>query len=267
MTRHELCRKPFRRCAGPTGSPDDVEARFRTLVQSPLRAGLLRFLSARPDEAFDVEALMATFGRMRLDVDNCLNELVDFGVVARADGPAARTTPPPGPRRRPSAQLLDTFLERRADDQHRGPVAVGPALPRNDRPRREDADRLRVDPHRRQVGHLGADSRADRLGQGSRGADDPRAEPRAATRTSRRSTARRCRTRCSSRKSSATRRARSPARTIASRDASSWPIAARCSSTRSATCRSSRRPSCCACSRIAGSSASAARSRSRSTSG
>ena len=60
----------------------DVEARFRTLVQSPLRAGLLRFLSARPDEPFDVESLMATFGRMRLDVENCLNELVDFGIVA-----------------------------------------------------------------------------------------------------------------------------------------------------------------------------------------
>ena len=61
--------------------------------------------------------------------------------------------------------------------QHRRSVAVGPALPRDDRPRREDADRLRVDPHGREVGHLGADPRADRIGQGSRRADDPRAEP------------------------------------------------------------------------------------------
>ena len=61
----------------------DLEARFRTLVQSPLRAGLLRFLNARPDETFDVEALMSTSGRMRLDVENCLSELVDFGVVRR----------------------------------------------------------------------------------------------------------------------------------------------------------------------------------------
>jgi hypothetical protein len=53
-----------------TRADHDIDARFRALVQSPLRAGILRFLSARPDEAFDVEALMQTFGRMRLDVDN-----------------------------------------------------------------------------------------------------------------------------------------------------------------------------------------------------
>ena len=61
----------------------DPEARFRSLVQSPLRAGLLRFLSARPEEAFEVESLMATFGRMRLDIENCLRELVEFGIVGR----------------------------------------------------------------------------------------------------------------------------------------------------------------------------------------
>ena len=31
-------------------SESDVDARFRTLVQSPLRAGILRFVSARPGE-------------------------------------------------------------------------------------------------------------------------------------------------------------------------------------------------------------------------
>ncbi|HEY6359590.1 MAG TPA: hypothetical protein VIX63_00730, partial [Vicinamibacterales bacterium] len=60
-----------------------MDARFRNLVQSPLRAGLLRFLSARPEEAFDVESLMSTFGRLRMDIDNCLGELVEFGVVRR----------------------------------------------------------------------------------------------------------------------------------------------------------------------------------------
>jgi DNA-binding NtrC family response regulator len=83
------------------------------LVQSPLRAGLLRFLNARPDETFDVESLMATFGRMRLDVDNCLNELVEFGVAQRVPG-----TPPRYLAMRPVnkaiAQLVDLFLERRA---------------------------------------------------------------------------------------------------------------------------------------------------------
>ena len=91
----------------------DLDARFRTLVQSPLRAGLLRFLSAHAHEQFDVEALMATFGRLRLDVDNCLHELVDFGVVKCLAGTPARYTA-----LRPAhdgiAQLLDAFLERRA---------------------------------------------------------------------------------------------------------------------------------------------------------
>ena len=95
-------------------SPADLEGRFRTLVQSPLRAGLLRFLSARPEESFEVESLMATFGRMRLDVENCLNELVEFGIVRRQPGA-------PGkygafrPENDTLNRLLDTFLERRAD--------------------------------------------------------------------------------------------------------------------------------------------------------
>ena len=93
--------------------PADVDARFRTLVQSPLRAGLLRFLSARPQETFDVDSLMSTFGRMRLDIDNCLNELVEFGVARRVPGPPARYGSR-RPEREASAQLLDAFLERRA---------------------------------------------------------------------------------------------------------------------------------------------------------
>ena len=93
--------------------PGDEESRFRDLVQSPLRAGLLRFLSAQPEKAFDIDSLMSTFGRMRLDVDNCLKELVEFGVVRRAPG-----SPPMYIANRPeqetAARLLDTFLERRA---------------------------------------------------------------------------------------------------------------------------------------------------------
>src|SRR6478672_6287548 len=61
----------------------DAETRFRILVQSPLRAGLLRFLSARPDESFDVESLMSATGRLRLDVENCLKELADVGVIRK----------------------------------------------------------------------------------------------------------------------------------------------------------------------------------------
>ncbi len=99
---------------GPARVGDaELEARFRTLVQSPLRAGLLRFLSARPGEVFDVEALMSTFGRMRLDIQNCMRELVDFGVAQRLGGDPPRYGAA-RPDREAVAGLLDAFLERRA---------------------------------------------------------------------------------------------------------------------------------------------------------
>jgi len=82
-------------------------------VQSPLRAGILRFLAARPNESFDIEALMQAFGRMRLDVENCVSELVEFGVVKRQAGePPKYIAVRPG--QDPMARLLDKFLERRA---------------------------------------------------------------------------------------------------------------------------------------------------------
>jgi two-component system response regulator AtoC len=96
-----------------TAEPSDPDARFRTLVQSPLRAGILRYLNSRPTEAFDVEALMQTFGRLKLDVENCVRELADFGVARMI-----ATTPPQYIAERPAndglADLLDNFLERRA---------------------------------------------------------------------------------------------------------------------------------------------------------
>jgi transcriptional regulator with PAS, ATPase and Fis domain len=91
----------------------DMDARFRTLVQSPLRAGILRYLNSREGEAFDVDALMQTFGRLRLDVDNCVRELADFGLARVVAGPTPRYAAA-----RPSTaigHLLDHFLERRAD--------------------------------------------------------------------------------------------------------------------------------------------------------
>jgi len=97
--------------AARTAEPVDVDARFRTLVQSPLRAGILRYLSARPEESFDVESLMQAFGRLRLDVENCVRELVDFGIAEAMAG-----NPPRYMAKRPAlfADLLDQFLERRA---------------------------------------------------------------------------------------------------------------------------------------------------------
>jgi DNA-binding NtrC family response regulator len=89
----------------------DLDARFRSLVQSPLRAGILRYLSSRPDESFGVEELMQTFGRLRLDVENCARELVDFGVAEQIPGDPPRYMH----RRTPQlADLLDQFMERRA---------------------------------------------------------------------------------------------------------------------------------------------------------
>jgi DNA-binding NtrC family response regulator len=97
-----------------TAEPVDLDTRFRSLVQSPLRAGLLRYISSRPDESFDVESLMQTFGRLRLDVENCIKELVDFGVAQVV----AASNPPRYTAERPTNEavidLLDHFLERRA---------------------------------------------------------------------------------------------------------------------------------------------------------
>src|SRR5437016_10081818 len=97
----------------PASEPPDLETRFRTLVQSPLRAGILRYLSARPEESFDVESLMQTFGRLKLDVENCVRELADFGVALALPGNPVRyiaARPADGA----TAELLDHFLERRA---------------------------------------------------------------------------------------------------------------------------------------------------------
>jgi DNA-binding NtrC family response regulator len=91
----------------------DIEGRFRNLVQSPLRAGLLRYLSSRPEETFDVDSLMQAFGRLRLDVENCIKELSDFGVVRIVPGNPVKyaTVRPDDPA---LVRLLDKFLERRA---------------------------------------------------------------------------------------------------------------------------------------------------------
>src|ERR671937_968013 len=96
-----------------TAEAADFEARFRTLVQSPLRAGILRYLSARPEESFDVESLMQTFGRLKLDVENCVRELVDFGVARVVPGTPARYAVE-RPANDAVVDLLDQFLERRA---------------------------------------------------------------------------------------------------------------------------------------------------------
>ena len=96
--------------------PSEITAKFQNLIQSPLRAGILRFLCARPDEMFDVEALMQTFGRLRLDVDNCVRELVASGICKKT-APTGGGAPKYGfvqPDNAVLHDLLDEFLERRA---------------------------------------------------------------------------------------------------------------------------------------------------------
>ncbi len=94
-------------------APPDLQARFRVLVQSPLRAGILRYLFSQPGEAFEIEALMPLFGRMHLDVANCIGELVGFGVARRLPGTPTRYTAN-RPDTEAGASLLDEFLDRRA---------------------------------------------------------------------------------------------------------------------------------------------------------
>jgi two-component system, NtrC family, response regulator AtoC len=98
--------------------PTETETRFHALVQSPLRAAILRFLCARPEEAFDVESLMSTFGRMRLDVENCVRELAAFGVARKAAGPGPSRYGYTVPESDVVRDLLDQFLERRATVSH-----------------------------------------------------------------------------------------------------------------------------------------------------
>jgi DNA-binding NtrC family response regulator len=104
----------------PPAATPDLEGRFRSLVQSPLRAALIRFLHSQPERAFEASVLMAVLGRLRADVENCLHELVSSGVARRLAGPPDRyrAQRPDTPQ---VAALLDAFLERRtritAEDQ------------------------------------------------------------------------------------------------------------------------------------------------------
>ena len=66
-----------------------------------------------------LEALMQTFGRMRLDVENCIRELPAFGARApRGRRRARRATRSRSPTATPSATCSTQFLERRATVSH-----------------------------------------------------------------------------------------------------------------------------------------------------
>jgi len=106
-------RRRLQDSGGEVDIPSDLQVRFRALVQSPLRAGILRFLHARTEDAPDVDQMMQIFGRMRLDVENCVGELVAFGLVRRIGGTPSRYQAA-RPAHEAVQELLDAFLERRA---------------------------------------------------------------------------------------------------------------------------------------------------------
>ena len=67
-----------------TSTPANPATDFRALVQSPLRASLVRLLHRQPNDEFELEALMQTFGCLRQDIENCVRVLVEFGAVAQS---------------------------------------------------------------------------------------------------------------------------------------------------------------------------------------
>ena len=76
---------------GDRGSDDpgflvDRSDRFTALIQSPLRASLLRHLHQRPEARFSLDALAQHFARLPQDVQNCLDDLVEAGLVRASDG-------------------------------------------------------------------------------------------------------------------------------------------------------------------------------------
>jgi transcriptional regulator with PAS, ATPase and Fis domain len=97
----------------PVAVSPGERTRFGTLVQSPLRAALLRHLNAHRDQAFDIDALVQAFARLRVDIENCVEGLTAHGWVTRTAGTGAGARPryaavvpdDPAPRR-----LLEEFL-------------------------------------------------------------------------------------------------------------------------------------------------------------
>jgi transcriptional regulator with PAS, ATPase and Fis domain len=104
---------------------EEIEQRFQSLVQSPLRSGLLRFLSANHTQSFSVDALMQSFGRMRLDIENCMRELASFGVAERSEREGEERFVFQLPRSETARTLVDEFLQRRVpvSAEDRSPAA------------------------------------------------------------------------------------------------------------------------------------------------
>ena len=94
-------------------SSGPIRSKFRTLVQSPLRAGLLRYLHANARESFEIEMITQVFGQMRVDVEQCLSELVRHDVAHRVAG-----RPPRFAARVPADETLAALVRDFVADRH-----------------------------------------------------------------------------------------------------------------------------------------------------
>ena len=64
---------------GVASTPGGAEV--RRLLGTPLRALLVRVLHGAPEQAFSFATLLATVGRLPLDVEHCLRDLVEGGLA------------------------------------------------------------------------------------------------------------------------------------------------------------------------------------------
>ena len=200
---------------------------------------------------------------MRLDVENCMRELVTFGVAGKVAGGGIPRYAFQQPANEAVRDLLDEFLERRATVSHED---RSPAVQRFREMIGRDEKMLVVFEWIRTAAK--SDISVLILGPTGSGKE---VVARMIHELSRRGTEevpgrqlrRASRYAVRVRDCLVTRRGRSPARTIGSPGVSRWRTTARCSSMKSAIWRSSARRSCCARSKNGGSSASAATSPSR----
>ena len=90
-------------------NPAIERAKFRGLVQSPLRATLLRHLHDRPEQIFTLDGLVQAVAGIPLDIVNCIRQLTAHGYAQQLPGMPPRYVAgvPPDPA---SRRVLEEFL-------------------------------------------------------------------------------------------------------------------------------------------------------------
>jgi transcriptional regulator with PAS, ATPase and Fis domain len=93
------------------------------LIQSPLRAALLRHFHTQPELSFDVDSLVQTFGRLRVDIENCVGQLAEQGFIRRQSDPPGSWVAQ-APQDAGAAALLEEFL---GEADHGQPAPLTPS--------------------------------------------------------------------------------------------------------------------------------------------